>query len=155
MDNSSIDISRPLKEAKTALMSQGYICNVSVEDFEGWFKADMEQPDMGMDAVLKNPLLVVHEIVEINEVKKMGVTIAKDTIIGNPEKVDEAHIIAAEMELDFAMARRDYAHIKQRIGDFKAWCEDKRIAERLKDRYRRHYERALAYISRAEKHSLV
>lgn len=149
------EISKILNSARSALMSQGYVCNVSVEDFQGWLEAESPQPGTGIDAVLKNPILTIHELVEVNEIKKMGITIAKDTIIGNPEKIDEAHVIAAEMELDFAMARRDYAHIKQRIGSFKSWCDDKRLTDRLKVRYQKHYEKALAYISMAEKRGLV
>ena len=148
------EIAKLLSSVKSALMSQGYVCSVSADDFQSWFETGAPH-GAGIDEVLKNPLLIVHSLVEINEAKKMGVTIAKDMIIGNPEKIDEAHIIAAEMELDFAMARCEYAHIKKRMNDFKAWCEDNRIAEKLKDRYKKHYEKAFAYVSRAEKHGLI
>ena len=73
----------------------GRTCDVSAEDVAKWFEADTLYPDVTLDEVLKNTWIVVHEIVEIDAVKKAGLILARDVIVANPEEVDRANHEAA------------------------------------------------------------
>lgn len=123
--------------AKELLRENKIECNVSSEDLVKWFQADTPYPDIGLDEVLENRLLVIHELVEIDEVKKMGLEIAKDTILSNLERVDEAHLRAASTEIMIAWKLGEYDHIKGRVLDIERWCVDESVTPRQKVEYRK------------------
>ena len=135
----NINVINSIKNAKEILEKYGYICDVSVEDLKKYFEADTIYSDIRLDEVLKHPLLLIHEIVEINEVKRMGLKLTKDVIIKNHEVVDEAHLTAAEIELEIAKEIGDYKHIKYRLKHVRSWCEDPLVLPKLKDRYKELY----------------
>jgi hypothetical protein len=63
-------IENALQSTMLALAKIGRTCDVSAEDTVKWFDADTLYPDITLDEVLNNPWLVVHEIAEIDAVKK-------------------------------------------------------------------------------------
>ena len=142
-----------LESAKTTLKGLGKTCIVSADDIEAWFKADTPYPDITLDQVLLNRWLVIHEVVEIEAIKRMGLKIAKDTILKNPGLVDEAHFEAAAVELDAAIASRDSSHLKDRIKDISRWIENPGVLPEMKRKYsklREGTERALMKIQNEE-----
>jgi len=69
----------PLEEVEKAVISveklsekHGYKlpANVSAEDLIKYFEAETPYTDISSTEVLKEPLLVVHELVELSEAKK-------------------------------------------------------------------------------------
>lgn len=54
---------------------------------------------------------MVHEVVEIAELKRMGLEI-KDVIVKNVEQVCEAHLRAIEVEMEIAGVMGDDEHIR-------------------------------------------
>ncbi len=73
----AIDIERAVSEGLKTLWSRCRTYDVSVADLERWFRADTPYPDIGIEDVNLNPLLVVHEIVEIDEIRMMGLDMDK------------------------------------------------------------------------------
>jgi len=70
--------------------------------------------------VLGNEYLMVHELVEISELKKMGREIDKRVIIDSPKEIRyKAHFFAQEFEMNYAMAKKDYFWVKIRLRDHK------------------------------------
>jgi hypothetical protein len=67
--------------------------------------------------VLGNEFLMLHEVVEISELKKMGVPINKHTVMAFHSSVYETHYTATEYELN-------YDWLKVRINHAKSWLED-------------------------------
>ncbi len=47
--------------------------SASDEDLRRWFAAETAYPDLSLEEVLAKPLLVVHELVEISETRRMGI----------------------------------------------------------------------------------
>lgn len=73
-----------------------------------------------LDDVLGNEYLMVHELVEISELKKMGRIIDKKVIVESPKMVIyEAHLKAMETELTYALYKKDYFWIKVRLRQYK------------------------------------
>lgn len=68
-----------------------------------------------LDNILSNEYFMVHEIVEISELKEMGIVIDKQTVMKHYPKVYEAHLTAMDYELTFALNNRDYEWIKERL----------------------------------------
>ncbi len=142
-----------LETAQQTLRNLGKTCNVSAKDLEAWFKADTPYPDISLDEVLRSPWLVIHEIVEIDSVKRKGLMIAKDTILKNLALVDEAHFEATVVEIEAALRGQDSTYLRGRVGDLVRWAKDPRVQPEMKRRYRRlleDTERALININNNE-----
>ena len=147
------DIENALQSAMLALAKIGATCDVSAEDIIRWFEADTLYPDITLDEVLKNPWLVVHEIVEIDAIKKTGLVLTKDAILAHPEEVDRAHYEAAKIELRIAAKNSDVAHLRDRIRDVRNWGKDPQVLPGMRTRYMRlrsETERTLRTIENEE-----
>jgi len=129
------DIENALQSATQVLGRLGRTCDVSAEDVAKWFEADTLYPDITLDEVLKNPWLVVHEIVEIDTVKKAGLVLTKDVITANPEEVDRAHYEAASVELKIAAKYKDAAHLRDTIPAIRRWSKDTQVLPEMRARY--------------------
>ncbi|MBS7633354.1 hypothetical protein KEJ15_07055 [Candidatus Bathyarchaeota archaeon] len=70
--------------------------------------------------VLSNKFLMVHELAEISELKKIGMIINKQVILNSPKIIIyKAHFTAMELELKYAMLRRNYEWAKLRLRQHK------------------------------------
>ncbi|HUV61662.1 MAG TPA: hypothetical protein VMW71_05790 [Thermoplasmata archaeon] len=140
----SSEVNLAVEEAKQLLSDHGYNCTATAEDLQRWFEADTPfDEDFGLDEVLKNRLIVVHELVEIENVKRMGLTLTKDVIVKNLEKVDNAHMIAAEVELRLAASMKDVKHLRDRLENIRMWSEDDTVTPENKEKYRRMHSETL------------
>ena len=141
---SSFEIDQAVQEARHLLEDNGYDCTTTADDLRRWFEADTPfDEDFGLDEVLKHPLIVVHELVEIENVKKMGLSLTKDVIVKNLERVDDAHMIAAEVELKIAIAIRAVDHIRDRLENIRMWIEDDTVTPENKEKYRKMHSETL------------
>lgn len=138
------EIRRAVGDAKDLLRKHGHECETTPEDLVLWFEADSPfDQNFGLDVIIKTPLLVVHELVEIEQVKKMGLALTKDVIINNLEKVDDAHMKAAEVEFEIAASKNDLTHLLARVANVKMWSEDDTVTQTNRMLYRDMYDRTL------------
>lgn len=144
------NVAKKVEKAKETLKEHGYTCNVLTEDFIKWFKTDTIVDDIELDEVLKEPFLVIHELVEIGEVKRIGLKITKDVIIKNPEKIENAHLKAAKIEFEIAEKLGDYSHLEKRLKHVKAWCNDPTVPLEYKEKYRELYNKTEQIINNCE-----
>jgi hypothetical protein len=84
--------------------------------------------------VLDNEYLMIHEVVEISELKKKGVPINKQTVMMMHPNY-ETHYTATEHELDYAIDKKDFDWLKIRIDHAKSWLEDPDMPQHLIPRY--------------------
>lgn len=138
------EVHQAVQDAKRLLEHNGYDCSTTADDLRRWFDADTPfDEDFGLDEILKCPLLVVHELVEIDNVKRMGLSLTKDVIVENLEKVDDAHLIATEAELKIAIVLREVGHIRDRLGNIRMWSEDDTVTPENKEKYRKMHSETL------------
>ena len=138
------EVEQAVRGAKRLLEDHGYDCTTTADDLRRWFEADTPfDEDFGLNEVLRHPLLVVHELVEIQSVKRMGLPLTKDVIANNLEKIDDAHLVATEAELKIAFALKDYEHIKHRLENIRMWSEDDTVTPENKEEYLKMHSRAL------------
>jgi hypothetical protein len=138
------EVKKAVENARRLLQSHGFDCETTAEELVQWFQADTPyDKDMKVDDILETPLIVAHELVEIDNVKRMGLVLTKHVIVENLQKVDDAHMKAAEVELQLAVSLRDTAHIKERLDDIKAWSEDLSVTPENRDGYRKMYAETL------------
>lgn len=143
-------LEKAVEEARRLMARFGVNCPTTAEDLRLWFEADTLNPDASLDEVLQSRLIVVHELVEIDEVKKMGLQLTKDVILRNLDAVDSAHLLAAEVEMDLAARLGDADHLRDRIRNIEQWCVDESVSETNKAKYRTLLSRTRAALENLE-----
>ena len=116
------EIESKIKAARKALKSIGYVAEeVSAEEFYDFMIGETFSGDITtLNDVLGNDYLMIHEVVEISELKKMGKRIDKRVIVNSPKTVIyDAHFTALEKELSCALHRKDYSWIRTRLRQYK------------------------------------
>ncbi len=141
------DVDRAVKDAKQLLRGIDYDTPTTAEDLQRWFEADTPfDENFGLSDVLMHPLLVVHELVEIENVKRMGLALTKDVIVNNLEKVDDAHLIATEVELRVAASIGDVKHLRSRLENIRMWIDDDTVTPENKKKYGTLHSRTIVII---------
>jgi len=116
------EIRSRIEAARKRLNSIRYdVGKVSVQEFYDYMTGEIFSEDTTtLDEVLGNEYLMIHELVEISELKKMGRIINKRVIVNSPKTVIySAHLTAFEKELEYALHKKDYAWIKIRLRQHK------------------------------------
>jgi hypothetical protein len=131
------EVQAAVDEAKQLMLECGIDSDVTTDDLIQWFETEVPIPDISLGEVILDPLLVVHELVEIDEILKMGLELTKDVIIKNPEKVDDAHLKAAAIEVMIANRIGAVKHLRKRIEDMEKWCVEKTLSDSRRAEYRR------------------
>ena len=140
------EIQAAVDKARELLLDSGIDVDATAEDLIEWLETELPIPDIALGDVLIDPLLVVHELVEMDELLKMGLTLAKDVIKNNPEKVDDAHLKAAAVEMKIAHSIGAAEHLRGRIKDMESWCVDKALSENRRANYCRLLTTAKNYL---------
>ena len=130
------EIERAVENARQLMARFGIECTTTVDELKLWFQADTLYPDASLDEILDTQLIVVHELVEINEVKNAGLKLTKDVILKNLDAVDTAHLVAATVELNLAYKLGDADHLKSRIRNIEQWCIDESVSEGNQKKYK-------------------
>lgn len=97
--------------------------------------------------IIGNEYLMVHVVVEISELIRMGIKIDTKTVSSaDAEKLYEAHLRAADYEMGYAMLIEDYYWMKHRL-EFLANMieEDKNLPESLKPVASKIYDNFTSY----------
>ena len=64
------EVDKKLQNAKKTLKDFGYEFDVSAEDVMAYLNADTYDETLSAHEILNNHLLVIHELLEISEIKK-------------------------------------------------------------------------------------
>ncbi len=133
------EINGKIKRAREALKLINYVAeDVSAQEFHDYMAGEIFSEDTTtLQDVLGNEFLMVHELSEMSELKKMGRTIDKRVIVDSPRTVIyEAHFKAMELELQYAMFKKDYFWVKVRLKQHKETVleDDPNLPEPLRPR---------------------
>jgi len=124
MERTSVldEIRSKIRAAKRELKQVGYVAmDVSPQEFFDYMTGDIfsEDPTTLRD-VLGNEYIMIHELVEISELKKMGRTIDKRVIVDSPKTaIYTAHFTAMETELSYSLHKGDTYWAKWRLKTHK------------------------------------
>ena len=133
-----------VEKAKEMLSDSGIDVEVTADQVWDWLETDLPTPDLEIGDVVLDPLVIVHGIIEIDELLKVGLSITKNLRLEHPENVEDAHLKAAKVELMVARAIGATEHLEERIKDIEQWSIDKTLT----DRRRAEYEQLLAEAKR-------
>ncbi|MEM1569222.1 MAG: hypothetical protein QXM89_04750 [Candidatus Bathyarchaeia archaeon] len=130
----SDNFSLKLKEAVEITRSLGYECeDISPREFYDYMTGETVSGDrIILEGVLRNEFLMVHEVVEISELKKKGISIDSMTTVNcHLEDTYEAYLIAFEYEIKHALKKADLAYVKLRLADVREWLDDENLPKKL------------------------
>lgn len=130
-----MEVFSSLRQARKVLRQRRHVCHTSAREFVRWLRTETPYPNPTFDEIVNNPFFVIHELVEIEEVKRMGLRMTKDVIVKNPLPIAAAHLKAAEVEFRVAYETGDIQHLRVRVEDAKAWCKDPVLMPSLRRRH--------------------
>jgi hypothetical protein len=142
----SNEIDSRIIEAKEALKEFGYDpVDVSAREFYDYMTGEIfsEDPTTLQD-VLNNEYIMIHELVEISELKRMGRRIDKRVIMETPKvPFYAAHFNAMETELKYALHKHDTYWTKIRLRQHKESVidDDPNLPEELRPRAEEIYKK--------------
>jgi hypothetical protein len=150
------EIENKIEATKKALRSISYVVKeVSAQEFYDYMTGEIFSEDVTtLDDVLGNEYLMVHELVEINELKKMGRTIDKRVIVDSPKTVIyDAHLTAMQTELNYALYKKDYFWVKIRLRQHKESVldNDPNLPEEMRPRAEKLFEKFRRVIQNRKK----
>ena len=139
-------IASRIGEAKEALKDFGYDpVDVSAREFYDYMTAEIFSDDpTTLQDVLNNEYILIHELVEISELKKQGRRIDTRVIMETPKiPFYTAHLNAMETELQYALHKRDtyWAKIRLRQHKESVLDDDPNLPEDLRPRAEGIYEK--------------
>jgi hypothetical protein len=142
------EIDSRISEARKALKEFGYDpVDVSAREFYDYMTGEIFSDDpTTLQDVLNNEYIMIHELVEISELKKQGRRIDKRVIMGTPKiPYYTAHLNAMEKELQYALHKRDTYWAKDRLRQHKESVldDDPNLPEDLRPRAEEIYEKYL------------
>jgi hypothetical protein len=130
------EIESKIRVAKEVLELIGYsLRGLSAQEFFDFMTGETFSGDTTtLNDVLKNEYLLIHEVVEINELKSVGRKIDKRIIVDSPKSIIyAAHFTALEKELEYALHKKDYNWVKNRIKQHKLVLEsDPHLPDEMK-----------------------
>jgi hypothetical protein len=140
------EIDSRISEATDALKEFGfYPVDVSAKEFYDYMTGEIFSDDpTTLQDVLNNEYIMIHELVEISELKKIGRKIDKHVIMETPKiPFYTAHLNAMETELKYALYKRDTYWAKIRVRQHKESVvdDDPNLPEELRPRAREIYEK--------------
>ncbi|MBD3191261.1 MAG: hypothetical protein GF308_11485 [Candidatus Heimdallarchaeota archaeon] len=98
---------------------------VYAEELVEYFSGEAPSGDtITLAKILTNQWLLLHEVIELSELKRMGYDISFELLFTNQKEVYQAHLTATEWELQIAKENDDIEWVKQRIALIPSWLED-------------------------------
>jgi len=85
-----------------------------------------------LEEILGSRYLMLHEAVEILELKRRGIPIDDRTIVNHPIETYEAHMRAAEVEFTLAEREGDRRWLERRLRDAESWLRDPQLPPHLR-----------------------
>ena len=140
------EIDAKIRKAREALEKFGYdLVDVSASEFYDYMIGPIFSDDpTTLRDVLGNEYIMIHELVEISELKKIGRRIDKNVIVETPKiPFYTAHFNAMETELKYALYKEDtyWAKIRLRQHRESVLDDDPNLPEELRPRAEEIYEK--------------
>jgi hypothetical protein len=135
-DVSSEDIRRSMEKAHDLLQELGVSQNeITPEELIEYFSGDTPTGDTTtLRMVIENPWLLLHELVELKQLKMMGFTISRRLLWKHPKELFAAHVTATECELEAAFEAGDLEWVDTRTQLIPMWLENSDISPDMRER---------------------
>lgn len=129
-------IEEKLEEAIKTLKTNNYdTTSITPTEFYNYMTGEIfSEDETTINDVLASLNLMIHEVIEINELKKQGKTIDKQVIIDSPrELIYKVHLKAMEYELDYLQKQGETKLLKKRLhAHYKVLTTDPNLPEDMK-----------------------
>ncbi len=156
----SNEIDAKIRKAEKALKQFGYdLVDVLAKEFYDYMTGEIFSDDTTtLRDVLGNEYVMIHELVEISELKKIGREIDKHVVVETPKiPFYTAHLTAMETELKYALYKGDTFWAKIRLRQHKESVsdDDPNLPKELRPRAEEIYEKYRRLAKQASKQPLT
>jgi hypothetical protein len=142
-------IESALMEAEAVLKEPGQrFTECTAKEFYDYLTGETFTGDKTtLSDILGSVYYVVHEVVEISELKRAGLIIGKRTVVSAPEEqIYAAHFRAYEVELEAALRRGDVGWVQIRVANhFRNLTGDEFMPETMRGEAEALYEKFRAF----------
>jgi hypothetical protein len=108
---------------------------VSVEDLLEYFSYDAPTGDTTtISDVLENKWFLLHEFIEISELKKKGLPLSIELFYDHFDELLDAHMTATEYEFYLAKQLNDMDWLRKRLPLLTSWLDDTELPSRIHKR---------------------
>ena len=112
-----------------------HLSPITAEELIAYFEGEAPSGDsIELEMVLQSKWLLLHELVELSELKRRGFTITAELLLSHPEDVFRCHLIATACELEIADKEGDDLWIQKRLQDVQQWLEESTLKADLKEK---------------------
>ncbi len=129
------EIQKKINNTISFLLKNKYpVDEVQAQELIDYFSGEAPLGDTTtIDDILDSKWLLIHEIIEIAELKKMGFQISVQLLYNHPIEVSQAHLKATKYELNFASEANDSSWVKSRLVHVRSWLEATTLPNELLD----------------------
>ena len=111
----------------------GYRCYASLSELEVFLTAETIYPDASIEEILGNEALLLHELIELCEIKKLGVKVSWKMFIKHPTEAYIAHLSSLRIELPIALEENWVEFIEMYAESIKTYLEDPYLPRELEE----------------------
>jgi hypothetical protein len=131
------EISKALEKAKCCLEDNGIETEtVGPQDLIAFFDGEAPSGDTAtLRDITEQRWLMIHEIVEISELRRRKLDISVLTLRSHPHDVSECHLIATKTEFTLARQDGDHEWLRQRVPLIRSWRNDDGMTNRMWTEY--------------------
>jgi len=139
------EISDKIKNSMERLKEIGYKAeNISAQELYDYMIGEKFSEDKTtLRDVLDSEYLMIHEVAEISKLKEMERRIDKRVLVDSPKTIIyTAHFFAMELEMDYALKKKDYSWLKLRLRHHKlVLYDDPNLPESMKSHAQEIYDK--------------
>jgi hypothetical protein len=141
-------VTQRIREASEILRTLGYLPEpITVREFLDYLTGETLTGDTTTpEDILANDYLMIHELVEISELKRQEIPVDTHTMKNHSYHTYAAHLIATDWEFSYAVTKGDTQWLQKRLTIATCWFDDPFLPQTLEPQYRRllqKYSRAL------------
>ncbi len=145
------DIKR-IKNICNKLREYGVECNVSIEEFIDYMSSPTYvQDSFSIRDIIDNDYLLMHELIEITILKKLGYRITPNILREAYPDTYLAHLKALEKELEIAYMNGDLEWVRKRLTDLYSYLYDPMLPNTLIDKVKSLLNRFRAIVKTSKK----
>ncbi len=128
-----------VEEVSKILSKYGYNqTNVKAKDLINYFSIDTQTGDTTtLSDIVVHKLLLLHEIVELNELKRNEIPISEEIFHQHNNEVLKAHVTATEWEFLISKEMDNQNWINKRLSLVEMWIKESNFSPTLEERLRK------------------
>jgi hypothetical protein len=133
----AIELSRAIERTREYLAGNDvYTETVTPNDIIAYFDGEAPSGDTtALEDVVRQRWLMIHETVEVSELKRRQLQVSASTLRDHPYEVHQCHLIATRTEFRLARQENDSKWLRMRVPLIRTWLNDEGLTDEMRAIY--------------------